>query len=103
VLAGHAPTVALLRPGTVTVKNGGEDARFALLGGFAEFSGAALTVLADDADGIAQFDANGLKARIDDLQDRLGRLSAGDELDRAIPLLDDYKSLRVALAPATAF
>jgi F-type H+-transporting ATPase subunit epsilon len=103
VLAGHAPIVALLRPGIVTVKNGGQDARFALLGGFAEFSGAALTVLADAADGIDQFDANGLKARIDDLQDRLGRLSAGDELDRAIRLLDDYKSLHIALSPATAF
>ena len=103
VLAGHAPIVALLRPGIVTVKNGGEDARFALLGGFAEFSGAALTVLADAADGIDQFDAISLKAKIDELKDHLGRLSTGDELDRAIQQLDDYKSLHVALSPATAF
>lgn len=59
-----------------------------------------LTVLAD---GIDQFDAIGLKAGIDELQDHLGRLSTGDELDRAIRLLDDYKSLHVALSQATAF
>ncbi len=103
VLAGHVPIVALLRPGIITVRNGGTIEKFVLIGGFAEFSGSALTVLADDANQADEFDTAGLKARIDEVQASLERISAGEELDRAIRLLDDYKSLHVALSPATAF
>ncbi|HEY7843119.1 MAG TPA: F0F1 ATP synthase subunit epsilon [Bradyrhizobium sp.] len=103
VLASHVPIVALLRPGIITVRTGGSTERFVLMGGFAEFSGSELTVLADAASPGDEFDAVGLKARIDELQQSLGRISAGAELDRAFKLLDDYKSLHVALSPATAF
>ena len=47
VLASHVPIVALLRPGIITVRTGGSTERFVLMGGFAEFSGSELTVLAD--------------------------------------------------------
>jgi F-type H+-transporting ATPase subunit epsilon len=103
VLAGHVPTVALLRPGIITVRAGGRTEKFVLMSGLAEFSGSELTVLADAASSMDEFDAIGLKARIDELQEGLGRISAGAEFDRAIKLLDDYKSLHVALSPATAF
>ena len=36
VLAGHAPLIALLRPGIMTVYAGGEQTRLVVLGGFAE-------------------------------------------------------------------
>ena len=36
VLAGHAPLVAPLRPGIMTVYAGGEQQRIVVLGGFAE-------------------------------------------------------------------
>ena len=66
VLAGHAPIVALLRPGIVTARKGGTATDdFALIGGVAEFSGAALTVLADAASPADEFDLAGLKARIE--------------------------------------
>lgn len=103
VLAGHVRIVTVLRPGIITVRAGGSTEKFVLMGGIAEFSGSALTVLADAAGALDEFDAVGLKARIDELQESLGRISAGAELDRAIKLLDDYKSLHVALSPATAF
>lgn len=103
VLAGHVPIVALLRPGIITVRSGGSAEKFVLMGGFAEFSGSELTVLADAASRADEFDTVGLKARIDEVQESLGRMSAGEELDRTIKLLDDYKSLHVALTPATAF
>jgi len=103
VLAGHVPIVALLRPGIITVKNGGNAEKFVLMGGFAEFSGSELTVLADAASRADEFDTVGLKARIDEVQESLGGMSAGEDLDRTIKLLDDYKSLHVALTPATAF
>jgi F-type H+-transporting ATPase subunit epsilon len=103
VLAGHVPIVAQLRPGIITVRSGGSIEKFVLMGGLAEFSGSALTVLADATSPVDEFDTVGLKARIDELQEGLGRISVGAELDRAIKLLDDYKSLHVALSPATAF
>ncbi|HWZ41153.1 MAG TPA: F0F1 ATP synthase subunit epsilon [Bradyrhizobium sp.] len=103
VLAGHVPIVALLRPGIIAVRSAGNIEKFVLMGGFAEFSGLALTVLADAASSVDEFDAASLKATIDEVQESLGRMSAGPELDRAIKLLDDYKSLHVALSPATAF
>lgn len=103
VLAGHVPLVALLRPGIITVRGDGGAEKFVLMGGFAEFSGTALTVLADAASPVGEFDASGLKARIDEVQESLSRLSTGEMLDRAVKLLDDYKSLHQALGPATAF
>jgi len=103
VLAGHVPLVALLRPGIITVMGNGGAEKFVLMGGLAEFSGIALTVLADAASPIGEFDASGLKARIDEVQESLSRLSTGEMLDRALKLLDDYKSLHQALGPATAF
>ena len=103
VLAGHVPIVALLRPGIITVRSGGSAEKFVLMGGFAEFSGSQLTVLADAVSRADDFDTPALKARIEEMQEGLGRISAGAELDHAIKLLDDYKSLHVALSPATAF
>jgi F-type H+-transporting ATPase subunit epsilon len=103
VLAGHAPIVALLRPGLVAARSGDRIERFVLMGGFAEFSGTTLTVLADTASDMEEVDVAGLEAMIDEMQENLGRLPVGAELDRAIRLLDDYRSLHVALTPATAF
>ena len=103
VLAGHVPIISLLRPGIIMVRSGGRIEKFVLMGGFAEFSGSALTVLADAASRADEFDTAGLKARIDEVEGSLSRISAGEELDRAIKLLDDYKSLHLALSPATAF
>ena len=37
------------------------------------------------------------------MQQGLAEVQVGDELDRAIAMLDHYKSILVSLAPATAF
>src|SRR5258708_8168883 len=47
VLAGHAPLIALLRPGLMTVYVGGEQTKLVVLGGFAEVGPDGLTGLAD--------------------------------------------------------
>src|SRR6516164_10105728 len=84
VLSGHAPIVAVLRPGLVTAINGGERRRFVVLGGLAEFSSEALTVLADTASAVEEFDVAALKDRIDELQRDLAQQPPGDDLDRAV-------------------
>ena len=53
VLAGHAPVVAAIRPGILTIIAGGTHEKVIVLGGLAEMSEKGLTVLADVATSIA--------------------------------------------------
>jgi F-type H+-transporting ATPase subunit epsilon len=103
VLAGHAPIVAALRPGIVTAIVGANREKFVVYGGLAEFAVAELTVLADLATSVEDVDLGELKARIEEMQESLTKAPPGDELDRAVALLDHYKSIHINLAPATAF
>lgn len=103
VLAGHAPVVAMLRPGIVTAIAGSARDQFVVFGGLAEFSREALTILAESAESVEELDLAGLKATIEEMQEGLARKPAGDELDRAVALLDHYRSIHTSLAPTTAF
>lgn len=103
VLAGHAPVVAMLRPGIVTAISGSVRDSFVVLGGLAEFSRGELTILAETAVTVEDFDVAGFEATIEEMQEGLASKSAGDELDRAIALLDHYKSIHTSLATTTAF
>jgi F-type H+-transporting ATPase subunit epsilon len=103
VLAGHAPIVAMLRPGFVIAIAGSVRDRFVMLGGLAEFSNEQLTILAESAASVDDFDLAGLKAQIEEMQEGLAEKPAGNELDRAIERLDHYRSIQVSLAETTAF
>ena len=103
VLAGHAPIVAALRPGIVTAIVGSNREKFVVYGGLAEFAAEELTILADLATSVEDVDLAELKTRIEEMQDNLTKTPPGDELDRAVALLDHYKSIHINLAPATAF
>ena len=103
VLAGHAPVVAMLRPGIVTTIAGSVRDSFVVLGGLAEFSEGELTILAEIAEAVEDFDLAGFRATIEELQEDVARKSAGDELDRAIARLDHYKSVHTSLATTAAF
>ena len=104
VLAGHAPIVAMLRPGIATIISGTVRVRFVVLGGLAEFSqGNELTILADSASSTDEFDLSEFKAQIEQMQADLANKSVGDELDSAIARLDDFKAIHVDLARTTAF
>ena len=103
VLAGHTPIVAMLRPGVVTAIAGNVRGRFVVLGGLAVFSNEQLTILAESAASVDDFDLAGLKAQIEQMQEGLAEKPAGDELDRAIARLDHYRSIQVSLAQTTAF
>lgn len=103
VLSGHAPIVAVLRPGVVAALNGGERRRFVVLGGLAEFSNEALTVLAETASPVEEFDVTALKSKIDEMQQELAQKPVGDELDQVVALLDHYKSIHAMLTVTSAF
>ena len=56
VLAGHAPVVAAIRPGILTITTGGTHQKIIVLGGLAEVSEKGLTVLADVATSMEELD-----------------------------------------------
>ncbi len=92
VLAGHAPLIALLRPGLMTVYAGGEQTKLVVLGGFAEVGPDGLTVLADVATSLEDIDRAALQAQIAEMETRCKDLE-GTELDREIAKLDHFKAL----------
>ena len=93
VLAGHAPMVATLRPGILTVKAAGGEQKIVVLGGFAEVSSEGLTVLADLAESVDAIDRAVIAQRMSELEKRIAAMQAGSELDKLITRLDHYKTV----------
>src|SRR5215469_5222418 len=93
VLAGHAPLVAGVRPGILTVTSGGSRQKIIVLGGLAEVSEKGLTVLADVATSLDELDRAKFAATIDEMQQKLAE-KEGSELDREIERLDHFKSIQ---------
>src|SRR5271154_2276641 len=91
VLAGHAPVVAAIRPGILTVIAGGTLQKIVVLGGLAEVSDKGLTVLADVATSLQDLDRTAFAEQIAGMEAKLAE-KEGSELDRAIERLDHYKS-----------
>jgi F-type H+-transporting ATPase subunit epsilon len=93
VLAGHAPLIALIRPGIMTVTAGGEQTQFVVLGGFAEVGPDGLTVLADVATTLDDLDRVSLQQQIAQMEQGIKEMAQGSELDREIAKLDHFKAL----------
>ena len=96
VLAGHAPVVASIRPGILTVTSGGTQQKIIVLGGLAEVSDKGLTVLADVATSLEELDRAQFADRISEMEAKLSEKD-GSELDRAIERLDHFKSIQSQL------
>jgi F-type H+-transporting ATPase subunit epsilon len=97
VLAGHAPIVAAIRPGILTVTTGSEHQKIIVLGGLAEMSDKGLTVLADVATSIEELDRAKFAEEIADMEANLAE-KEGSALDQAIERLDHYKSIQHELS-----
>ena len=93
VLAGHAPIVAAIRPGILTVTSGGTHQKMIVLGGLAEMSDNGLTVLADVASSIEELDRARFADKISEMEAKLSE-KEGSALDRAIERLDHFKSIQ---------
>jgi F-type H+-transporting ATPase subunit epsilon len=97
VLAGHAPVIAAVRPGILTVTSGGSKQKIIVLGGLAEVSESGLTVLADTATSIDELDHAKFAATIADMEAKLAE-KEGSEFDNAIERLDHFKSIQNELS-----
>ena len=96
VLAGHAPVVAAVRPGILTITTGGAHQKVIVLGGLAEVSDRGLTVLADVATSIEDLDRAKFAETIAEMEENL-KEHEGGELDHAIERLDHFKSVQQQL------
>jgi F-type H+-transporting ATPase subunit epsilon len=96
VLAGHAPVVAAVRPGILTVMSGGSKQKIIVLGGIAEISAKGLTLLADVATSLDELDRAEFAGTIADMEAKLSE-KEGSELDHAIERLDHFKSIEQEL------
>ena len=97
VLAGHAPDVAAIRPGILTVTTGGRHEKIIVLGGLAEVSEKGLTVLADVATSLDELDRAQFAETIAEMEEGL-KEHEGGELDQAIERLDHFKSIQQQLS-----
>jgi F-type H+-transporting ATPase subunit epsilon len=93
VLANHAPYVATLRPGILTVHGASGTQKIVVLGGFAEVSVQGLTVLADVAEAVEDIDRAMISTRISELETRIEKTESGSDLDKLITQLDHFKTV----------
>src|SRR4029077_19668361 len=91
VLAGHAPVVAAMRPGILTIHRGGSREKIIVLGGLAEVSEKGLTVLADVATSIEELDRAAFAEQISAMEEKLAE-KEGSELDHALERLASFKN-----------
>ena len=98
VLADHAPLVTTLRPGIIVVHREGGDMRVVVNGGFAEVGPAGLTVLADMAVPIAEFDRSVLATEIKDAEEDVADSTDGWQRDRLAHRLQQLQALQEALS-----
>ncbi|WP_296578599.1 F0F1 ATP synthase subunit epsilon [Phreatobacter sp.] len=102
VLAGHAPFVATLRPGILTIHADGQPKRLYVRGGFAEISAGGLTVLAERATAVEDLHADQIDREIRDAEEDLTDAKDDAHRIKASDRLDQLKSVKAALATAGA-
>src|SRR5215469_4334543 len=93
VLAGHAPLVTALRPGIIVIHREAGDLRIVVIGGFAEVGPSTLTVLADSAMPVEEFDRAMLASEIKDTEEDVADATDGWQRDKLSHRLEELKAL----------
>ncbi len=97
VLAGHAPFIAMLKPGILAVKGEGSLQRFFVRGGFAEVNPSGLTVLAEEATPVEEIDPARLEQHIRDAEEDVADATSDEARQRAERQLTDLRQVAEAL------
>jgi len=97
VLAGHAPFVTTVRPGILTIFQGGVGLKIVVNGGFAEVNPEGLTVLADMAVPLEDFDRDLLVGQIKDTEEDVADAKEPWVRDKLANRLGQLKALQAAL------
>ena len=97
VFAGHAPYVATLKPGVLTIYGEGAPQRIVVRGGFAEAGPAGLTVLAEQALPVAEIDAATIAQAIKNAEEDIADAGSDTARDKARQRLEQLNTLKAAL------
>jgi F-type H+-transporting ATPase subunit epsilon len=97
VLAGHAPYIATLKPGALTIYGDGGPQRIVVQGGFAEVGPTGLTVLAEQAMPAAEIDATMIAQAIKNTEEDLADADNDVSRDKARARLEQLNTLKAAL------
>jgi F-type H+-transporting ATPase subunit epsilon len=97
VLAGHAPYIATLKPGVLTIYGDGSPQRIVVRGGFAEVGSTGLTVLAEQATPASEIDAAEIAQAIKDAEEDLADADSDAARDKARERVEQLKTLALAL------
>ena len=97
VLAGHAPLIATLKPGILTIYGDGAPRRIVVRGGFAEVGPEGLTVLAEQAIAASEYDAAMIEQAIKDAEEDVADAKTDAARDKARQRLEQFTMLRTAL------
>ena len=97
VLAGHAPLVTTLRPGILVIRGERDALRVVVDAGFAEVGPAGLTVLANMAVPVDEFDVAQLAGVIKDTEEDVADEKDGWTRDKLAQKLDRLRALQAAL------
>ena len=98
VMQNHAPVMASLRPGLVTVGEGaGKTSKMFVRGGFAEVNAKGLTILAEQAIPLEDLDAAKLNQQVKDAEEDINDAQSVDAKRIASEKLAQLLELRAAL------
>jgi len=98
VLAGHAPLMTTLRPGIMAIHRDDGQLRIVVIGGFAEVNPTGLTILADTAVPLEDFDPNTLAAMIKTAESDVAAVADPAQRDKLAHKLDQLRALQATIA-----
>ena len=98
VLPNHAPFMTTLKPGPVTIYNGGETTRIFVRGGFADVTPQGLTILAEYAVDLADLDADVVAGDLRDAKEDLEATKDEHEAKHLEDQVNYLQALHTALA-----
>lgn len=100
VLAGHSPFLTTLRPGVITVRQGGGANRIFVRGGFADVNAGGLTVLAERAIPVSEIKADQLAAEIKNAEEDVADAKSPESKRKAETALAQLRDVAAAIRAA---
>ena len=98
VMGDHAALLTTLKPGFVTVDEGGDAHRYYVEGGFADVSPSGVTILADSARSAGDFSPAEIEAALRRAEQSLAAAEGIEAKDAAQYILDGWKNLMLEAA-----
>jgi F-type H+-transporting ATPase subunit epsilon len=102
VLANHAPLIAALRPGILTIYEGNNRKRFYVRDGFAEVNPAGLTVIVEYAVPAEDLSVDEITKEITAAEEKLAAAKDGPAKDRAQERVAQLRQVATQLSGAGA-